>query len=975
MTGSIRGQILIDARAAIAQYAALRAANAATITALRSASATLIGIGVAAAAGGAALLGLFGKAVSAAATFEKKIDFFGAVTDATQAEMDAVAKKAIQMGQTTVFSANQMADAFVEFGKAGVSTKDLLSGVADLVVALAQAADISLTEASDVIISTMQTFKLSAKDTMHIADTLAGAANSSIIEITDLATSLKYVGGIAAATGIPLENVVTAIALLGQAGIKGSTAGTSLRQILVSLNATSGKAQKTLKQLGIITKQGTNLFIDQAGHLKPLDQVFQILQTHTAKLTDAQRLSALKIIFNNRALAAANILLKDGSKGFDQMSKSISKVSAVDVAHKRLDNLAGDFTRLKNTIQTYLIQAGTPFQNSLRTLVQGLTRLVLFFGRLPRGVQTALFAIIGIVGALLLLFGGISLVLGIALRIFILFRELGLVFKLFGGLLKALVLGFRALTLAMLSNPIILIIAAVIALGVAFFLLWKRSKTFRDIIKSIGNVFVTAFRAVVNFFKGIPAFFSGVWNSITSAVTGAWDKIVGTVTGAVRAVLDFLKKNWRLIISVLLGPLGIAIALISKFWDQITGFFSNAIRNVIDVIKRDWRIIILITGPFGIIVDILTAHWKLIYNLFVVGIQTVVNFVTNTWHVVRDVIVQGLSSVVSFVTSVWNGIVGVTRAVWNAVVTVLRPIINILTTIFRVQFNIIRAIVTAYWNSILAITRVVWAAVQAVIRAAVNTILAIARGIEAVGRFFRAAWDAAYRAVSTVIGQIIGIVRPIVSRILGAIGNVASALYGKGKDLMMGFFRGISDIFTTIENFFSGFISLLISLLGDVGSMLWDVGVQLMRGLIGGIKSMVGAAVDAVKSAVGGVVNGAKKLLGIGSPSKLFHQYGRWMMEGMANGIADNQKLVQQSIGRMVSSLNASAQVSSSLNASNFANRSNPAKFPSTPTVTVQTQGGNNTYHVELTVPVGQIKDVQTLMDIVNDIPRAAGAE
>src|SRR6266550_3229985 len=139
--GQIRGQVRIDVAQAIAQYAALRAANASTIASLRAASTTFIGVGIAATAAGVGLLALFGKAVSAAAQFEKKIDFFGAVTDATQADMDAVAKKALEMGKTTIFSANQMADAFVEFGKAGVNTKDIIGGVADSVVALASAAD------------------------------------------------------------------------------------------------------------------------------------------------------------------------------------------------------------------------------------------------------------------------------------------------------------------------------------------------------------------------------------------------------------------------------------------------------------------------------------------------------------------------------------------------------------------------------------------------------------------------------------------------------------------------------------------------------------------------------------------------------------------------------------------------------------------------------------------------------------------
>lgn len=897
--GQIRGQIRIDAAKAIAEYAALRAANASTVANLRAASTAFVSFGVGAIAAGAAVGALFGKAVSAAATFQKKIDFFGAVTDATQADMQAVADKALEMGKTTIFSADQMADAFVEFGKAGVSTKDIINGVADSVVALASAADIDLTQASDIIISTMQTFKLHANQTMEIANLLAGAANSSIVDVQDLGVSLKYVGGIAAATGIPLENLVTALSLLGQAGIKGSTAGTSLRQILVSLNATSGKAQKTLKALGIITEDNNNLFIDAAGHLKPLDQVFQILKEHTADLTDAERLSALKIIFNNRALAAANILLKDGTKGFSDMSVAIGKVTATDVAHKRLDNLAGDWLRLKNSIQTMLIQAGGPFQNFLRQIVQGLTAVVRWFANLDPHIQTAILAFIGIVGALLILAGTVSLFIGVGLRIVLLFIQVGKAIQLLASFIRILVIAFRALAIAIITNPILLIIAAIVALGVAFFILWKRSETFRNAIKAVGQAFLAAFTAVVAFFKGIPAFFAGVWSSITGGFKKAWDTVVKAFQTAGKAITTAIHAVWDGIETVIVHPIEAAVNGIVSAWKAIINAFTGPIKAVIDFVKRDWRILALLTGPFGIVVDIITAQWAKIVAVFRFAVNLILVPVRLLFNTIVTIVTTQIRLTLAVITAVWNAIRTATIAVWNAVSTAVRAAIDVLVTIITTQFNIIRTIITAIWNAQLAVTRAVWNGILAVVRTVVNAILVIFRALSAVATIVANAFRAAYRAVVSVLSTLFGYLRGFVGNVLRAIGNVFAPLVNVGITLINGLISGIGRAITVIWRFGNDFVKNLLRTLGNPLKALYNFGVQVIQGLVNGIADNVKRAFDAVKHLLGNIINGAKSLLGIGSPSKVFHQFGAWMMEGLANGITQGQRMAASALNRV----------------------------------------------------------------------------
>lgn len=201
-------------------------------------------------------------AVGAAAEFEQKMDHFGAVSGATADELKAVSDQAMEMGRTTVFSAIEAAGAMVELGKAGFTAKEILEGIGEAVVALAAAGDLPLTEATEVLANTLRTFNLEAKDAVYVANQLAGAANASTTEVRDLAVSLRYVGGVASALGIPLHEVSDALAILGNNGIKGSTAGTTLRRILLELNPATKRQTEALMELGII-QESANVSTEQ----------------------------------------------------------------------------------------------------------------------------------------------------------------------------------------------------------------------------------------------------------------------------------------------------------------------------------------------------------------------------------------------------------------------------------------------------------------------------------------------------------------------------------------------------------------------------------------------------------------------------------------------------------------------------------------------------------------------------------------
>ncbi len=572
LLGTVTGQLRVDVSQAVAAYAAARTANSATMTAMsRSAEAVgrvstaFLGVGV-------AIAGALGYAADQAAKFNAEMDYFQAVSNATTQQMDLVRAKAIQLDQTTMFSTQDIAAMFTQLAKSGVSTNDILNGLADSATRLAQAAQIPLTNATKDLVTAMSSFNLKASDAAMVANEFNGAATSSILSVDDLSTSFKYVGAVAQALGINIQDTTTALTLMGRAGIQGSMGGTELRQMLLQIAKPTKAAATLMEQLGIITKNGSNQFFDATGKAKSLSDIFQILQTHLAGLSEQQQVAALKTLFASRAMAGAVVLTHAGAKGFAEMNAEINRTTAADVAAKRMDNLQGSLHILTSSIKTMAITAGQPLQNFLKGIVDELTKLVQGFSHLSPATQTMIIHILAIVGGLALLLGIIGKAISIGLMMWKTIMDLGMAFKFLWGVGEALVGMVRTLTVALLENPIVLIVVAVIALAVAFYELYKHCKTFRDAINDIGHFFKAVFEDLVNWFKKVPQYFEDGLHAVEKVFTNT---------------LDWVKQHWVTIVLFIINPLaGIAKLIWDRFGGTITKFFERMWSDAVEGIKH-----------------------------------------------------------------------------------------------------------------------------------------------------------------------------------------------------------------------------------------------------------------------------------------------------------------------------------------------------------------------------------------------------
>lgn len=798
-----------------------------------------------------------GLAVNAAIDFEKRVSAIGAVSGATADQMELLRKKALQLGQDTAFSASEAALAMEELVKSGLSVEDVLNGAADATVALAAAGEVSLPEAAKIASNAMNQFQLAAQDLPHIADLIAGAANASAIDVSEFGLAMSQAGAVANLVGLSFDDLATAIALLGNAGVKGSDAGTSLKTMLQNLQPTTTKQIELFKELGIMTENGTNRFFDQQGHVKSLADIAGILNVALKDMTDQQKSMALETIFGSDAIRAAAVLTQAGADGFNELAGAMDKVKAADVAKARLDNVAGSIEQLKGSLETAAIMFGTALLPVIRKVTDIITFLVNKFSALDERWQK------------LIAFGAVAVtvLLGVVAAI---------------ATLGAIVAGVAASLAALKIAAIIVgVIAAVAALAVGIKLLYDRSQAFRDLLGTIGQYFKAAFGFVMSiitpifhFIKdvAIPAVqemaqklitnlapaFKAIGDFIQNRVVPGIQKLQAAIAVVMPYILGFAKfllEVAKVIVNILGKALGFLIPLLLNILGPVFSFLIDAIAGVISFIptligwiKKVIDVFILvgkwvaigIIAPFYAIyvaakwvfeqvysvvktfIDAFMAVWnflwpviKAVFDLIVAiigfafdiistifqvwwaGIKLLWDFV---WAYLIQPVVATFQAIWNFLKAAFEVIASIAKAGWDVIVAIWGFIYDWIVTPIVTAFNAVVDWIKARMDEVATIARAVWDVIVALFTAARDRIVAVVQGFTEFVTKIREHFNNAKQAAITKAEELVAWVKDLPNKIISAIGNLGSMLFNAGKALIQGFWDGMKSIWNSMTS-------------------------------------------------------------------------------------------------------------------------------------------------------------------------------
>lgn len=832
---------------------------------------------------GLAIAAGLGLAVKAAVSFEARLSGIAAVTGATGKQMDQVRVLALKLGKDTKFSADEAAVAIEELAKAGISLPDIMNGAAQATVALAAAGEVELPRAAEIAANAMNVFSLAASDLPHVADLIAGAANASAIDVEQFALSLQQSGAAAALAGIGFEDLTTAIALMGNAGIKGSDAGTSLKTMLLNLQPETKKQIKLMKDLGIVTADGSNKFFDAQGKAKGLGEIAGVLQEALKGQTKQQQLATLATLFGSDAIRAAAILAKNGAKGFDTMAASIGKVKAADVAAKRMDNFKGSMEQFKGSMETAGIAIGTVLLPSLRKLLDAVTRLVNAFLGLSPNMQSAITQSILAAGAFLLIFAAVLKVIAILSKL-------------------------RVVLLAtFVGNPIGLMIAVILGLAAAVFVLYQRFQPVRDVVDRVGRTIKQVFednQAAIQRFGKIALTIGIVLLSIAAAAVILYIKFqavrdaVNAAASALLAAAQFLLKTF--------GPIFLKIAaIVQEFVQNIITYFHQIqpqLETIVNAISALFnavfpKILAIARVVFGVLIPfIMGALQRLAAGISVIlsGIANIFRGVFNiiggiwrvflslitgqwgqAWEGVKQILRGALQIILGVIQQVLGGLIVATvggaisvilalfRAGWNAVKTTVMVALSAIKSAVSSALAAVASFVIAKVAAIRIAFQVGWAAIRAVVSAAVAGVLASIRGLQALPGLVAGFFSRMVSSAKAKIHDLLAAVKAIPGQVSGALGDLGGLLFAKGQAIIQGFINGIKSMAGAVGSAVKG-------VLGKVGGMLpgspvkegpltvlnrGHAGKQVVRMVIDGIESQERALLSALASVVAPVSN------------------------------------------------------------------------------------------------------------------------
>lgn len=271
----------------------------------------------------------------------------GAISGATENQMSGLSETAQTLGLRTMFMSRDIASGMKYLAMAGNDAnqiQQMISGAA----MMANATGMELGGkggTADLLTNIMRTFKLEGQQAANIVgDQLTKATMSSNVSMADLAESIKYSAASMVTLKQQLPQVAAMIGTLGNAGIQGSMAGTSIRNmadyLTQSLTNPNFKGAKALAKLGL----GKQDFVDANGDLQDFAVILEkIGEAATQGLSTIDQNAVFKSIFGVRGMRAAVAIMRDTEGYFDLLNKiqNNSAGFAEEVVGKRMETLAG----------------------------------------------------------------------------------------------------------------------------------------------------------------------------------------------------------------------------------------------------------------------------------------------------------------------------------------------------------------------------------------------------------------------------------------------------------------------------------------------------------------------------------------------------------------------------------------------------------------------------------------------------------
>ena len=784
----------------------------------------------------AAVGGLGAAAVKVASDFDSAMSQVAAVSGATGKDLEALRDKAREMGTKTKFSASEAAEAMNYMAMAGWKTGDMLSGI-EGIMNLAAASGEDLATTSDIVTDALTALGLSAEDSGHFADILAAASSNANTNVSMMGETFKYCAPVAGALGFSAEDTAEAIGLMANAGIKSSQAGTAMRSMMTNL---TGEVKFVGDAFGELTIQTTNT----DGSMRSLGDILADCRAAFAQMSESEKAANAEALVGKNAMSGFLAVMNAAPGDIEKLNSAINNCdgTAEKMAATMQDNLAGQLTILKSQLEELAISIGEILMPYIRQIVGWIQGLVDWLNSLDEGTKKIIVTVALVAAALGPVLIVIGKVVGAVGTIMTVVPQIaGAISGVIGFVSGTVIPAISAVVAAIGWVP--LAIAAVVAILVV---LYNKCEWFREAVNAIWTqikeFFVSAWEVIcsfftetipnawnslVSFFQGIPAWWSGLWQSVGDFFSNIWTNMMSNpvLTG----IVDMIRSLWENLSTTLQG-----------IWNGIKTAASGA--------------------------------WELIKNVVLGPVLLLIDLVTGNFTKLKE-----------DATNIWNNIKNAASTIWNGIKQVVSSLAQGLANHVSILFSGLKTTIANIWTAIKNTASSAWNGLKNLVssiasnlkQAAVNAFRTMVSGIgsalSSLGSVVQSGFQSAISFITSLPGKALqwgkDFINGIADGIRSAIGNVINAV-SDVADKIRSFLHfsvpdegPLTDYESWMPDFMSGLAKGIEKSRGMVKKAVSGVASDLMLQPQAAVQGMQGGRDSSGDSSVGELLGGLREML------------------------------------------------------------------------------------------------------------------
>lgn len=744
------------------------------------------------------IAGMATAAVKTAADFEASMSEVGAISGASAENMAALTAKAKEMGATTAFSASESAEAMKYMAMAGWKTADMTEGIAGI-MNLAAASGEDLATTSDIVTDGLTAFGMAAKESGRFADVMAATSSNANTNVALMGETFKYCASTAGAMGYSIEDISIAIGIMGNAGIKGSMAGTTLKNTIANL------AKPTDAQAAVMEKLGISL-TDSSGNMKSFAEVMENLRLSFSGLSETEKAAAATTLAGKQSMAGLLTIVNASTEDFDKLTKAIkgSSGSAEEMAGKMLDNLNGQLTLLKSAAEGIAITIGNKLMPYVKTAVSWVQKAADYINNLNDAQLDNIIKWAGItaaIGPAILIFGKMVTTVGTAQKTLASAIKIFTKFKGIAGLI---------------TSPAGIVIGVLAAIALAAFLIIKNWDKVKGFLQGAGSWFKNAFEKAGFSVEGFKNKFTSIGNTIGS--------IAGKISGLCKSVAGIFKKEFA-------GEIKEGALEASGILETLVGGIVAAFDGIVTAVDKGLQVfdalLSFFTGAFA-------GDWD----------NAAQGFRNSLKNIFPPDMAEGLTKAFDAVMPVIKAAVSGAKAMFGGLVQDVKKIFGSITTVFKGIGTMLKGIFSGDAET------------------ALKGFQTAAGGIvDTIGNIFKAKINAVKNFVVGAFSAFLP--ESVVNKIAGVFDVVAGAwdiAIGAAKGYISGFVQAIKPLIENIKTIFRGVAQFVKGVFtGDWKGALNGL-KTIASGALSSLTNIIKAPFKLIANTVKGAVDSFKKL-------------------------------------------------------------------------------------------------------------------